>query len=131
MKKSNFLIGFILVISLLTNIIFLIRNYIPEKEVQPMIQNGALHEYYSNDVPMPLNGYLPNANMALKYGEMVLREVYGDKTCNNQKPFAVTLDENNNVWIITGTLPPNHLGGVATAIIKRDTGEIISLYHGM
>ena len=46
------------------------------------------------------------------------------------KPYEIFYDENNSVWLVTGTLPdePNLTGGVPKVLIKND-GTILAVWH--
>ena len=70
-------------------------------------------------------GEVKNAKEAYKIASKVVEEVYGE----DESPYIVKFNENANAWIVSGSLPPLSLGGVASIAIDRDTGEILMLLH--
>lgn len=92
-------------------------------------QEGNLSDYSAflrKDIPS--NGYVPDAITAKKLAEAVLYPIYGDNI-KNKKPFLVTFDEENQVWIVEGQLPENRDGGVPYVIIQKNDGKILSVWH--
>jgi hypothetical protein len=63
---------------------------------------------YSQQVPFyrPKEGFVPNAETAVKVGEAVLMPVYGEKRIVGERPFKAALQ--GDVWTVEGTL---HCGG--------------------
>ena len=76
----------------------------------------------------PQNGYVPDAETAIKIAVAVWTPIYGKGSIERQKPYQATL--RNGIWYVTGSLPKNTLGGVAEAEISRDDGRIIRIIHG-
>jgi hypothetical protein len=54
----------------------------------------------------PKEGFVPNAETAVKVGEAVLMPVYGEKRIVGERPFKAALQ--GDVWTVEGTL---HCGG--------------------
>jgi hypothetical protein len=71
---------------------------------------------------------VPDANTAIAIAVAVWLPIYGEKQINSQRPFHAELK--NNQWTVTGSLPHDAIGGVATAIISKIDGRIIEVYHG-
>jgi hypothetical protein len=81
------------------------------------------------DSPAPPNGFVPNAETAIRIAEAVWIPIYGEKQIESEKPFKATLRD--DVWIVTGTdLPEGSLGGVAEAHISKRDGCILRVTHG-
>ena len=80
----------------------------------------------------PKEGYVPDAETAIKIAEAVLIPIYGEKVINGEKPLKAELKD--GIWIITGTLhcPEGHrcLGGVAEIEISKDDGRVLRVTHG-
>jgi hypothetical protein len=76
----------------------------------------------------PANGFVPDAATALKIAEVILVSIYGQDSFDGQKPFKVELNK-NEVWEITGTLPPWTMGGVAFIQIQKSDSKILKVIH--
>jgi hypothetical protein len=76
----------------------------------------------------PQNGYVPNAETAIKIAVAVWTPIYGKENIEKQKPYQATL--RNGIWYVTGTLHNYTRGGVAEAEISKDDGRIIRIIHG-
>lgn len=70
-------------------------------------------------------GKVENAKEAAQIADKVIEEVYE----NDESPYIVKLNQKANAWIVHGSLPPFHLGGVASMAIDQETGEILMLIH--
>ncbi|HKF20159.1 MAG TPA: YbbC/YhhH family protein [Candidatus Angelobacter sp.] len=75
----------------------------------------------------PKNGFVPNAETAVKIAEAVLIPIYGEKQILSERPFKASRE--GEVWTVSGTLPPGYVGGVAVVKISKRTGEILSVVH--
>jgi hypothetical protein len=78
----------------------------------------------------PRDGFVPNAETAVKIGEAVLTPVYGEATINHERPFKAT--RQGDVWRVTGTLncgSPQCDGGTAVVRISKTSGEILFMSH--
>lgn len=78
----------------------------------------------------PENGFVPNAETAVKIGEAVLIPVYGEATINRERPFKAT--RQGEVWRVTGTLNCGATeceGGTAVVRISKTSGEILFMGH--
>ena len=76
----------------------------------------------------PKEGYVPNAETAIKIAVAVWAPIYGKENIENQKPYQAVLK--NGIWHVTGSLNNQTLGGVAEAEISKDNGSIIRVMHG-
>lgn len=81
----------------------------------------------------PKEGFVPNAETAVKVGEAVLMPVYGEGKILGERPFGAALQ--GDVWTVQGTLrcggPPGTLchGGTAVVKISKTSGEILFMTH--
>ena len=73
-------------------------------------------------------GNIESSKMAKKYALQIWLEVYG-KEVQRMKPYKVYWDDENNAWLVTGTLKKNKLGGIPYIIFSKDDGEIIAVWH--
>lgn len=74
----------------------------------------------------PPEGMVPDAETAVKIAEVVWLPVYG-KDIYNKRPFKAALKD--GVWIVTGSLPMGHLGGVPEARISKENGCVLEISH--
>jgi hypothetical protein len=77
---------------------------------------------------MPKDGFVPNAETAVKIAEAVLIPVYGEKQILAERPFNVV--RKGDVWIVSGTLPCEPCaGGTAEVTISKSSGQILRMIH--
>jgi len=76
----------------------------------------------------PPNGFVPDADTAIKIAVAVWEPIYGAKQIAGEAPYHATL--RGSIWYVCGSLPEGMLGGVATAQIARKNGRIIKVIHG-
>ena len=77
----------------------------------------------------PKDGFVPNAETAVKIAEAVLTPVYGEKQVLSERPFTAILEGDS--WTVQGTLQcaPNCAGGTALVEISKSTGRILQMFH--
>lgn len=75
----------------------------------------------------PKAGYVPNEATAVAIAEAVLIPIYGEAEIVADRPYRARLTD--GIWKVSGTLPPNTLGGTAVALIARDDGRIVRVFH--
>lgn len=75
----------------------------------------------------PAEGFVPDEKTAIAVAIAVLKPVFGDRQIDRQSPFRADLKDGN--WWVSGSLPEEALGGVATAVISKKTGEIRAIWH--
>lgn len=73
--------------------------------------------------------WLLKEKTASEVAQAVLSSIYGKKSISKQKPFEITFDSEYNVWVISGKLKSNMIGGVATIIIQKNNGEVLAVSH--
>ena len=71
---------------------------------------------------------MPDAATAIKIAVAVWKRIYSETEIVQEKPYRAYLRD--DVWIVTGSLPENFVGGVAYAKIAKKDGCIISVSHG-
>lgn len=88
---------------------------------------------------MPPNGVIPNESVAVRVGELLLGQVYGEDKIASERPFKAKLID--GVWLVEGTLycpggklddpqRPHCLGGVTEIKIKKSDGQVLNVIHG-
>jgi len=84
----------------------------------------------------PKDGYVPNAETAMRIAEAVWIPIYGAKVVEAEKPFRAQLLK-DKTWLVEGSWKESTngtggivFGGVALAEIAKDDGRIIRVIHG-
>ena len=75
----------------------------------------------------PKEGYVPDAETAIKIAVAVWTPIYGAARIEKEKPYQATLY--HGIWTIKASLH-NKKGGVAEADIAKDDGRILRVIHG-
>jgi NTF2 fold immunity protein len=80
----------------------------------------------------PKDGFVPNADVAVKIAEAVLIPVYSEKKILSERPFTAKLQ--GDVWTVEGALHcPNGakdcFGGTAVVKISKSSGQILHMTH--
>ncbi len=75
---------------------------------------------------IPGNGCVPDKETALKIAEAIWLPIYG-KSVLNEKPYTVDLE--NGIWSVTGTLKEGYDGGVAHIQIQKIDCKITEVFH--
>ena len=75
---------------------------------------------------LPPNGYVPNAETAIKIAEAVWLPIYGDEIYK-YKPFKADLIQ-DTIWKVYGTVYTDK-GGSPIAEIQKSDCKILSIYH--
>lgn len=83
-------------------------------------------ENFSSD---KILGEIDNEKIAKEKAESVWIELYGDQIKREKKPYIVSFDPNNQVWLVTGSLPKNMLGGVPYILIQKPDGKVLAVWH--
>lgn len=81
-----------------------------------------------NGNAIPVDGRVPNEETAIRIAEAVLLPIYGNEIYNS-KPFHAKLI-GDSIWVVEGTLPEGHLGGVPYAAIQKKDGKVVKISHG-
>ena len=77
---------------------------------------------------IPPEGYIPDEPTAIGVGRVILERIYGKDNISRQLPLTAKLK--SGTWTVVGTLPRNHVGGVALLEIRKDDGKITRVTHG-
>ena len=80
----------------------------------------------------PKDGFVPNAETAVRVAEAVLIPVYGEKQVLSERPFKATLE--GDAWSVEGALHcggagKNCNGGTAVVKISKGSGQILLMAH--
>lgn len=72
---------------------------------------------------VPKNGFVPNAETAIRIAEAVWIPIYGQKLVDGEKPFKAELK--GEAWVVKGHMPPGVKGGTVIAEIAKLDGRIL------
>ena len=81
----------------------------------------------SIDLVQPRRGIISNAQTASAVALAYLLPVYGRETIQGQLPLRATLHD--QIWTVTGVLPPGSIGGSATITLCQRNGAVLSMIH--
>jgi hypothetical protein len=85
-------------------------------------QEAAEHSY------VPPSGFVPDSATAVAIAVAVWIPIYGRDQIRTEAPYGAQLKADR--WVVTGSLPPNTIGGVALAEIAKSDGRILRVSHG-
>jgi hypothetical protein len=94
-------------------------------------QNRILFVDGTNEPPHSVHrkeGFVPDGKTAERIAEAILIPIYGEKQVKEERPFTAVLT--NDVWVVTGHIPENYVGGVALVEISKEDARIIRVDHG-
>ena len=89
---------------------------------------------FAQGKPPPKDGYVPDADTAIKIAVVVWSRIYGEREIAAEKPYHATLKD--GIWTVQGSMPeevsekPTAVGGVAYAEIAKADGRILLIGHG-
>ena len=84
----------------------------------------CIHEFPSDIVI----GAVDNPERAEEEAEKIWIEIYG-KSITTKQPYLTYFDEDSSVWMVTGSMPIESEGGVPYLLIKKETGEVLAVWH--
>ncbi len=87
------------------------------------------NNYIENFSSDKILGKIDNEKIAKEKAESVWIDLYGEQIKREKKPYIVSFDPNNEVWLVTGSLPKNMLGGVPYIIIQKHDGKVLAVWH--
>lgn len=89
----------------------------------------ATYNKYIDEFPSEkILGPISDGKLAKEKGESLLREIYGD-SIKSKKPYTVSFDSESQVWLVEGSLPKNHDGGVPHILIRKSDGKVLAVWH--
>ena len=134
-KKKGWIIGIVLlsigiVIALIVFLSLVWNRYIePTRTSQFELKD---YEYYLTEFPYEkFVGPIDDSRTAKEKGIAVLKEIYGDEIAEEEAPFYVSYDRQNDAWLIHGSLPmlPLMDGGVGYVILSGTDGDVLAVWH--
>ena len=90
----------------------------------------VLYRFLSPGYYFPPEGFVPNAETAIRIAEAVWLPIYGEDIYDKQ-PFIAEYNKFFGYWAVRGTLPEGSLGGVPEAQIRKRDGKVMFVIHGL
>lgn len=135
MKRKIWIsIGAVLSVCVVFAVFIFTKSYWVSREDSFIPYSGAIDVYNASREELKESsfcdytgkfGEVKNAKQAANIAAKVIKEVYE----NDEYPYIVKFNEKADAWIVHGSLPLFHLGGVASVAIDKDTGEILMVIH--
>jgi hypothetical protein len=75
----------------------------------------------------PPLGFIPDAQTAIAVARAVLTPIYGAEKIRSEEP--LTARKQDDVWVVSGTLPAGLAGGVVEVSISAKDGRILRVIH--
>lgn len=94
---------------------------------QTTVSSSTTATTHTTDTAYRPQGYVPDAETAIRIAEEVWFPMFGKDTIEKQKPYKVSLVD--GFWFVEGTLPDNALGGTVHISISQDDGTVLRAYH--
>lgn len=122
------------VVFILVTLFILTKDYRMSKEDSFVPYVGAVDLYHASReelIAMDMCQYsrvfgeVNDAKKASEVAKKVVEELYQ----KNESPYIVKYNEIADAWVVRGSLPYLHLGGVASVAIDKKTGEILMVIH--
>jgi hypothetical protein len=136
-KRTEFLCAALLILCLMVPVLIACagekqeQNYTPvasaeEKQEQNHTPVASAEEKQEHNYK-PEEGYVPDAETAIKIAVAVWLPIYGKEQIESEKPYSASLED--GIWYVTGSLPEGP-GGVAEAEIAKENGCVLRISHG-
>ena len=127
-KRIIGIICFIVIVALVVGIaVYIVYE---NNKVKPFSLNN--NRYFLASInEFPSDKYLGAVLTPEEAKEHAVKEwvaLFGEKIYK-KKPFRVFFDEETNVWLVEGSLPRGHKGGVPYILIQKNDGKILAIWH--
>ena len=90
-------------------------------------------DYYQERISQhPSNkvvGKIVDAKDVRDKADAIFVEIYGEETMKDERPYEAIYLEEQDVWIVEGTLKDGYVGGVATILIIGKDGKVLAVWH--
>lgn len=103
-------------------------NDVVELEDTSYYTGKDVNDYVYSPIKVVDTGMIPDAETASRITYEYISIVYGKEIAEKEQPYNIQLI-NNQIWQISGSLPPNMVGGVFSITIEKQTGKIWSICH--
>lgn len=132
MNKKLILYGilFVLIVALIGGGIYI--SFFKKAKTDETIGAFKLMDYSYFIENFPSNkvlGSVDSAQLAKENAEVIWIETYGE-SIKKIKSYKVFFDEENQVWLVQGSLQKNWKGGVPYILIQKYDGKVLAVWHG-
>lgn len=129
-RKRLFIVILILFIALVAGIVIVVNEY-PHIKTHIKTFDVSDYECEINDFPSEENlGSISDTRDLLKKVQAIWIKIYGQRI-RRQKPYQISYDEKNGIWLVEGTFHSTRkFGGVAKILVDNDTGKVLAVWHG-
>ena len=129
MKKVLYTIGILALALLVICGVYILINHLKKTNTVGEFSLSD-YSYYIEKYPSDVYfGSVDSAKMAKEKAEMLWIEKYGDSIKKEKRPYMVMFDNQNQVWLVEGTLKKNWDGGVPHILIRKSDGKVLSVWH--
>ena len=73
-------------------------------------------------------GSVESTRLVKENAEVIWIKIYGESIKEN-KPYKVSFDDKNQVWLVQGTLQKNRVCGVPYILIQKKDGKVLAVWH--
>ncbi len=130
MKKRNVIISCAVICTIVSAILVLIlhKSTSDSIEVKPFMLNQYRRELSSFSTDKQV-GKIVDERDVLEKAERIFLETFGDDVLK-EKPFNLYFDQENKVWLVTGSCPSGsrYKGGVAYLLVSEE-GHVLAVWH--
>ena len=130
MKKRNVIISCAAICTIVCAILVLIlhKSTSDSIEVKPFMLNQYRRELSSFSTDKQV-GKIVDERDVLEKAERIFLETFGDDVLK-EKPFNLYFDQENKVWLVTGSCPSGsqYKGGVAYLLVSEE-GHVLAVWH--
>ena len=130
MKKKVFVFTFIISLILIGGVVFIIvlrTNYQNDKIIKTFTTND--YQYYIDNYSTERYlGKIKDYKDAKEKAELMWLELYG-LNIKNKKPFVVYYDSSYGIWLVSGSMPKNTVGGVPYILLREADGKVKAVWH--
>lgn len=125
MKKKILIISIAVIIVLFGGGYWLYLNSTGEVDTFCLQDYSKIIDEFPSDIVL---GPVDDAKTAKKQAEKIWIDIYG-KSVKKEKPYKISFDEDQQVWLVQGTLPRNYNGGTAQILIQKSDGKVLAVWH--
>lgn len=86
-------------------------------------------EYIKNFSSDKNIGDAQNPKTVIQKAKEIWIDIYGTNSLNIYESYQIYYDEKNDIWFVTGTLPPDTVGGGPCILISKTTGDVLAIWQ--
>ena len=125
-KKYFFGIAIVLIIALVGGGVYMI--FLKKTETVDSFKLTDYSDFIERFPSEKILGSIDSAQTVKEKAETIWLDIYGNSV-KDKKPYNVFFDEQNQVWLVQGTLQKNCDGGVPHILIQKSDGKVLAVWH--